>query len=191
MRVALWWPGDVAAMVALLRLADAKHDVVLVRPAQCVAPDFLLQEQAAMLGLRLWGAPDAKSDEEVVDLAVEAVAPDAFAFAGADARGGARVDAVFPLGNVSPEEVAREAVALGVRAFVVACHSPLDVALLGRFLDDDLVADAAARGADLLVAADTFVVDAPGFARRVEATAGEARATGAGAWRLELGLRGC
>jgi diphthamide synthase (EF-2-diphthine--ammonia ligase) len=83
-----------------------------------------------------------------------------------------------------------ESLGRGFRAFVVACRPPLDASFLGRFLDADLLDRMRARGAAPDGTHHAFVVDGPGFLRRVEATAGEPRAWGDG-WRLDLGLRGC
>lgn len=178
--------------LALARLADAGHDVTLVHvvaggDGEPAAPGFLVEEQAAALGL-----PLALGREAELEGLLRAVAPDAVAFAGAGAtRLASRLDlpSLWPAGSEAPDAVAQEAVRGGFRAFVTACRPPLDPSFLGRFLDEELLADLRATGAgngDY----DTLVVDGPLFRRRVDAMAGDAVPHGDG-WRLELGLRGC
>lgn len=105
----------------------------------------------------------------------------------------AGVEVLRPLGDAPPAPLVEEALARGVRAFVAVCRPPLDEGFLGRFVEPPLVDLMAARGADpggADGAHATFAVDGPGFARRVDATAGGAVPWKDG-WRLDLGLRGC
>lgn len=212
MRVVLSWSGGARSALALARLREAGHDVTLAhltdastrRDRARGVPDFLVQEQAACLGLPLALLASRGRDDAAALLAALAdLEPDAVAFG--DAAAGARrawgedvarragVEALFPLGDAPAEGLAREALARGIRAFVCACRPPLDPSFLGRFLDDDLLARILAAGADPMGARGecrAFVVAGPGFRRRVDATAGEARGWDGG-WMLDLGLRGC
>lgn len=136
-------------MATLDRLLAAGMEVSLVKDDGAI-PGFLLEEQAAALGLPLAAGPATRQPARASLLGPE-------------------------------------------RAFVCACRPPLDPSLLGRFLDDALVADLRAQRIDPLApgaGVATFVVDGPRFRRRVDATAGDVVPHGDG-WRLELGLRGC
>ena len=212
MRVLLSWSGGKDSALAFLRLREMGHDVALVHATDAATrrdrahgvPDYVVQEQAAALGARLHlRASDVAGYEGALLDALREAAPDAVAFGDVDfaphrawgealaAKAG--VDAVWPLWNQPTRDVAREAVDRGLRAVVVACRPPLDPALLGRFLDHDLLAEIEAAGADPAGERGeyhTLVVDGPPFRRRVDVMAGEVRPHGDG-WRLDLGLRGC
>jgi uncharacterized protein (TIGR00290 family) len=210
-KVALSWSGGKDSALALAGLRAEGHVVTLVhltdadsrRDRAHGVPDFLIQEQAAALGLPLHlGASDVRGYEAVFLDALREVAPDAVAFGDIDfvphrewgealARK-AGVRALWPLWGMPTRAVAEEAVKT-MRAFVVACRPPLDATFLGRFLDEELLRDVEARGADPAGERGeyhTFVVEGPGFRRRVEATAGDVAPLGDG-WRLDVGLRGC
>lgn len=201
MRVVLSWRGGPGSALALARLRAAGHDVSLLHatdartrraPASGV-PDFLVEEQAACLGLALdLVACDAADGTRA--LAEAARARGSSAVAAVDAEDAwtpaAGVPTLWPLRDVPRARVAEEALARGVRAFVAACRPPLDPSFLGRFLDTDLVARIEARGPGARDAWRGFAVDGPGFRRRVDAAAGDAQPWGDG-WRVDLGLRGC
>jgi diphthamide synthase (EF-2-diphthine--ammonia ligase) len=205
MRIVLAWRGGLGSALALARLRDAGHEVSLLhatdagsrRERAASVPDFLVEEQAACLGLDLTlRAIDPAREEDVLAEALRALAPDAVAFGDAPPAWGenvartAGVAALWPLQNVPRPRAVEEAVSRGVRGFVVACRPPLDPTFLGRFLDGGIMERMAARGPEAHDAWRAFVVDGPGFRRRVDATAGETQPWGEG-WRIDLGLRGC
>ena len=211
-RVVLSWSGGKDSALALARLRDEGHDVTLLHLTDAATrrdrahgvPDFLVEEQAACLGLPLaLRASDAAGYEAAFLGALRDLAPDAVAFGDVDfephrAWGEkvalqAGVDAVWPLWGLPTRQVVEECLARGVRAFVTACRPPLDASFLGRFVEPALVDLLVARGADPAGERGeyhTFVVHGPGFRRRVDATAGEALPLREG-WTLDLGLRGC
>lgn len=212
MRVVLSWSGGKDSALALARLREEGHDVTLLhltdettrRDRAHGVPDFLVQEQAYAMGVPLrLEASDREGYTRAFLRALADEKPDAVAFGdirlaphrawGEQIAKRAGLDALWPLGGLDGRAVVAEALARGVRAFVTACQPPLDASFLGRFLDADLAADVAHRGADVAGgdgAYHTFVLDGPGFRRRVEIVAGEAVPQDAG-WRLEIGLRGC
>ena len=212
MRVLLSWEGDLPSALTLARLRDAGHDVALLHRVDAATrrgfatgvPDFLVESQAACLRLPLvLRACDAAARGDALLAAAREAAPDAVAFAGLPGGGRrawaeavvpkAGADVLWPLDGAPPARVVEDAMACGVRAFVVACRPPLDEGILGRFVEPPLVDLLAARGVDPAGADGahaTFAVDGPGFARRVDATAGGV-VPWDGGWRLDVGLRGC
>lgn len=212
MRVVLSWSGGKDSALALARLRERGHEVVLLhltdaatrRDRAHAVPDFLVQEQAACLGLPLeLRASDAAGYEAAFLGALRDLAPGAVAFGdvdflphrawGENAAARAGVEPLWPRWGRTTRQVVDEAMARGVRAFVTACRPPLDPSFLGRFLEPPLVALLVARGADPAGERGeyhTFVVDGPGFRRRVDATTGETLPWNGG-WALDLGLRGC
>lgn len=211
-RVVLSWSGGKDSALALARLRDEGHEVALLhlsdretrRDRAHGVPDFLVQEQAACLGLRLELRASVWSDYETEFLAaLGELAPDAVAFGDVDlaehrawgerVAAQAGVDALWPLWNEPTARVAAEVTERGLRAFVCACRPPLDASFLGRFVEPALVDSMRSRGADPAGERGeyhTFVVDGPGFRRRVDVTAGEPVPWNGG-WRLDMGLRGC
>lgn len=212
MRVALSWSGGKDSALALARLREAGHEVTLLHLADEATrrdrahgvPDFLVQEQAACMGLPLALRTSTAAGYEAAFLAaLRDLAPDAVAFGDVDLEAHrawgekvareAGVDALWPLWNEPTARVAGEAMARGFRAFLTAVRPPLDASLLGRFLEPPLVESLVARGADPAGGRGeyhTFVVDGPPFRRRVDVTAGEPMPWNGG-WCLDLGLRGC
>lgn len=210
--MALTWGGGKDGALALARLLEAGHDVTLVHLTDSATrrdrahgvPDFLVEEQAAALGLPLvLGASDARGHDAEMGRLLREAASEAVAFGDARSaphrergeRLAARLglSALWPLWGEPPGAVAEEVVRRGFRAFVTACRPPLEVSFLGRFLDEETLGDVRAAGADPEGENGeyhTLVVDGPHFRRRVDAMAGDAVPHGDG-WRLELGLRGC
>lgn len=135
MRVA--WSGRPEEALAVWRLRQGGEDVTLALQPDEVVPAFVLEAQAAAMGLAHAHATPERSERA-------------------------------PLA---------EAVAAGVRAVVIEARDP---ALLGKLTDEPGAEDGLRA----------LAIEGPGFARRVDVVAGEARPHGGG-WRLEIGLRGC
>lgn len=212
MRAALSWSGGKDGMLALDRLLQLGADVTLVHLTDAATrcdrahgvPDFVIEDQAAALGLPLvLDASDWAGYEEAFLDVLARVAPDAVAFGdiqleahrawGERIARRAGVDAMWPLWNAPTRAVVDEVLARGFRAVVTACRPPLGASFAGRFLDATLVEDAIRRGADPAGedgAYHTLVVGGPRFRRPLEVTAGDVVPWGPG-WRVTLGLRGC
>jgi diphthamide synthase (EF-2-diphthine--ammonia ligase) len=208
-RVALAWAGGIGSLLALDALRRAGRDVTLVhlQPSEGEAravPPFLVEEQAACLGLPLVSEPAGGNELAAVARALERARCDAVAFgylrgedyvgmfkvANAARAGGA--EPLLPVRHLRPDDAAHALVAAGHRAFVRSVGAALPRAWLGRMLDAPLVDDveeAAGRAGWSLVR--TLAIDGPLFARRVEATVGDIVPTADGAARVELGLKGC
>lgn len=208
MKVALGWAGGIGSLAALEALGRA-HDVTLVHVAgdPRAAPDFVIGEQAAALGLPLVvERPRAGEPEtEALARALASFSPDGIAFGylrGEDYAGmfkvaraarGAGAEPLLPVRHVRPDEAARSLAERGDRLFVRAVDAPLPREWLGAFLDPATVDGIeGSHGRQAWSQLRTLAVDGPRFRRRVEATAGDIVPAGGGeGWRLEIGLKGC
>lgn len=205
MRIALAWGGGIGSLLALDALAA--HDITLVHapaPPERAAhvPPFVVEAQAAELGLPLEVAPEGPSQMAALAEAVARLRPDKVAFGYlrgeeyeqyhlAKALQGAGAEALLPMRHLPPGEAARAFVEAGHRAFVRAAGPPFDASLLGRFLDGPAVDEVdAAAGRRGWAGVRALAVDGPRFRRRVTVTALDPRSVGDG-WRLDLALLGC
>jgi len=207
-RVALGWGCGIGSILALDALQREKHDVVLVRVVPVPGstrdvPDFVVQEQAACLGLPL-RIEQAVGEGETAALerALAVVRADAIAFGylrGEDYLGLFKVasstrrvgaEPLLPVRHLRPDDAAHRMVESGHRAFVRATRDDAERAWLGRFLDapviDEIEGTLGRSGWSLL---RSLVVDGPLFQRRLDAVAADAVRASDG-WRLGLSLKG-
>lgn len=205
MRIALAWGGGIGSVLALEAIAG--HDVTLVHaptPPGSLAhlPAFVVEAQAAALGLPLALAPEGRTQMGALAQAVSRLRPEKVAFGYlrgeeyeqyhlAKTLQAAEAEALLPVRHLPPGEAARIFAEAGHRAFVRAAAPPFDAPLLGRFLDQQAVDEVdAAGGRRGWAGVRALAVDGPRFRRRLDVAAGEARPAGEG-WRLDLGLPGC
>jgi diphthamide synthase (EF-2-diphthine--ammonia ligase) len=185
MRVALAWGCGIGSLLALDALLREGHDVTLVHappPAGALraVPPFVVQEQAARLGLplRLARGPDERSA-----LAEAAAGFDAAAFGylrGEEHEGAFKLGRalptrlLLPVRHERPDEAARALARAGHRLFVRAVAAPLPRDLLGRFLDEVLIDEIeGAHGRRGWALVRTLAVDGPRFETRLDVAAGE------------------
>lgn len=209
MRVAVAWAGGIGSMLALedaLRVPG--HDVTLVHAVtERTASEFVIEDQAAALGLPLRLArPGANGDEigaladALRDAKVERVSfgylrgeENAGMFTLARAARDAHAEPHIPARHIRPDDAARQLADAGHRAFVHRVISPVPPAWLGRFLDDAATIDAfeGEFGRVGWTSIRTLVVAGPRFVRPLDVTAGDVEPTPEGGWRLPLAVRGC
>lgn len=204
-KVALAWGCGIGSVLALDALRG--HDVTLVHvgapeSSDAHVPPFVVEAQAAALGLPLVLAPAGGTQLGSLAQAVAGLRPEKVAFGYlrgeeyeqyhlAKALDRVKARALLPVRHLPPGEAARHALDAGHRAFVRAVAPPFDASLLGRSLEPPVVDDIDARaGRRGWAAVRALAVGGPRFRRPAHVAAGEPRPAGDG-WRLDVSPMGC